>query len=109
MIKLLSTDEELKSLDIGLVNARLLCPIDEKLLSILDGAEKIITVEDGNADTGFGAQVSRLMCSRKNPPRVLNIGVPNIPIEAATIPEQDDFCGLSPEKLKAAIMQFSDS
>lgn len=109
MIKLLSTDEELKSLDIGLVNARLLCPIDENLISILDGAEKIITVEDGNADTGFGAQVSRLMCSRKNPPQVLNIGVPNIPIEAATIPEQDDFCGLSPEKLKAAIMQFSDS
>lgn len=109
MIALLSSDEDLISLNLGLVNARLLCPIDESLISILDGADKIITIEDGNADTGFGAQVSRLMCSRKNPPRVFNIGVPNIPIEAATIPEQDDFCGLSAEKLKAAIMQFIGS
>lgn len=107
IIELVENDEQIRSLEIGLVNARLLCPIDEKLISILDGAEKIITVEDGNLDTGFGAQTARLLASRRKPPQIINLGVPNVPIEAASIEEQDEFCGLSKLQLREAILTIA--
>ncbi len=41
--------------------------------------------------------------------RVVNLGVPNIPIEAASIAEQDDFCGLTTEKLRKVILEAVES
>lgn len=107
VIELIRDDEQIKKLDVGLVNARLLCPIDDKLISILDGVKKLITIEDGNFDTGFGAQTARLLSAHSNPPQILNIGVPNVPIEAASIDEQDEFCGLSKEQLRKTIISIA--
>lgn len=107
VIELIRDDEQIKELDVGLINARLLCPIDDKLISILDGVKRLITIEDGNFDTGFGAQTARILSARPNPPQVLNIGVPNVPIEAASIDEQDEFCGLSKEHLRDYIISMA--
>lgn len=107
VIELIRDDEQIKRLDVGLINARLLCPIDDKLISILDGVKKVITIEDGNFDTGFGAQTARILCARPNPPQVINIGVPNVPIEAASIDEQDEICGLSKEQLRKSIITIT--
>ena len=93
-----------EGLDVGLVNARLLCPIEEKHIELFENTRCLITVEDGNADTGFGAQMSRLAAAHGKM-RVVNLGVPNIPIEAASIAEQDDFCGLTTEKLRKVILE----
>lgn len=68
------------------MNARLLCPIEEKHIELFENTRCLITVEDGNADTGFGAQMSRLAAAHGKM-RVVNLGVPNIPIEAASIAE----------------------
>lgn len=107
VIELIRDDGQIKKLDVGLVNARLLCPIDDKLISILDGVKKLITIEDGNFDTGFGAQTARLLSAHSNPPQIFNIGVPNVPIEAASIDEQDEFCGLSKEQLRKTIISIA--
>ena len=97
-----------EGLDVGLVNARLLCPIEEKHIELFESTRCLITVEDGNADTGFGAQMSRLAAAHGKM-RVVNLGVPNIPIEAASIAEQDDFCGLTTEKLRKVILEAVES
>ena len=97
-----------EGLDVGLVNARLLCPIEEKHIELFENTRCLITVEDGNADTGFGAQMSRLAAAHGKM-RVVNLGVPNIPIEAASIAEQDDFCGLTTEKLRKVILEAVES
>lgn len=92
-----------EGLDVGIVNARLLCPIEDKHIELLQNTRCLITIEDGNADTGFGAQLSRLAAERGTM-RVINLGVPNVPIEAASIAEQDEFCGLTVEKLRTVIL-----
>ena len=107
VINLVENDPELKNMEIGIVNARLLCPIDDELLDMLTPARVIITVEDGSRDTGFGAQIARIMCSRLNSPRVVTLGVPSIPIEAGSVDEQDEFCGLSEAKLAETIKSIA--
>lgn len=95
-------------LDVGLINARLVCPISEKMLATLDGAETVITIEDGNRETGFGAQVARLLCERGGV-RVINLGVPSYPICAASPAQQDEECGLSVERIRATIINCIES
>ncbi len=99
-------NEELFANKVGLVNARLLCPIDSQLIDGIEFAKIIITVEDGCKDVGFGTQVAEILSSRNNSPKVIRLGVPQIPVEAASIDEQDDFCGLSKDKLTETIKNY---
>lgn len=91
---------------IGLVNVRLICPLSENLIKLFDNAECVITVEDGNLDSGFGAQLARRLSEREKPPRVINLGVPNIPIEAASVSQQDEFCHLTESAFTETIKKY---
>ena len=91
---------------IGLVNVRQICPLSEELIKLFDDAECVITVEDGNLDSGFGAQLARRLSEREKPPRVINLGVPNIPITAASVAQQDEFCGLTEDKFTETIEKY---
>ncbi len=93
-----------EGLSVGLINARLLCPIGERELNMLEGAQCAITIEDGSGDTGFGAQLARLACARGRL-RVITMGVPNVPITAASPAEQDEFCGLTAESIRQMILK----
>ena len=90
-------------LGVGLYNARSIRPMDEAVLEKLSHAHYLITVEDGIADDGFGAQVARYMSSRGCGTKVLCVGVPNRVIEQGSVAEQDDECGLSAAKLRETI------
>lgn len=92
-----------EGLDVGIINARLVCPITEALLAVTDGAQTLITIEDGSRDTGFGAQVARLMCDRGGV-RVKTLGIPNYPVCAASPSQQDEECGISVERIRETIM-----
>lgn len=91
---------------VGLINARLLCPIDSQLIAGLESAKIIITVEDGCKEVGFGTQIAGILSSGNASPKVIRLGIPQVPIEAASIDEQDDFCDLSKEKLTEIISNF---
>ena len=93
-----------EGLDVGLVNARLICPITEKNYACLKGAEILITVEDGSRDTGFGAQIARRACE-KGGVRVRTLGVPSYPICAASPKQQDEECGLTVESIKNTVIE----
>ncbi len=91
--------------DVGLINARLLCPLGERELRLLDGAQCVITVEDGSRETGFGAQLARLACAEGRL-RVITLGVPAVPITAATPAEQDELSGISEEHIRAEVVKM---
>ena len=93
-----------EGMDVGLVNARLLCPLGERELRLLDGAECVVTVEDGSRETGFGAQLARLACA-EGKMRVITLGVPSVPIGAATPAEQDELSGISAAQIRAAVAE----
>ncbi len=93
-----------EGLDVGLVNARLICPITEKMLDLLRGADTVITLEDGSRDTGFGAQLARLACESGGI-TVKTLGVPSRPICAAAPKQQDELCGLTAEQIRETIIE----
>lgn len=95
-----------KELPVGIVNARVLCPLDDSRLEILNGARYIITVEDGSVDTGFGAQLARLAAGSDENIKVISLGVPNIPIAAASISEQDLLCGLDEGSIRNTVLKY---
>lgn len=104
--RLLETAERAaEGLPVGLINARKLCPLGQKELRMLDGARTIITIEDGSRDTGFGAQLARLACAEGRL-RVLNLGVPQVPIGAASPAEQDELSGLTVDQIRTFIMKY---
>lgn len=103
--EVIKNNKELKD-KIGLINARVLCPITKRELDMLRGVKAILTIEDGNVDTGFGSQIAGLFASDENSPRIINLGVPNIPVEAASIAEQDEYCGLSSGCIEEAVLKL---
>lgn len=94
-----------EGLDCGLINARVLKPIARRDIQKLNGAKLIITVEDGNSDTGFGAQLSRIFSREDRGISVMNLGVPGTPVETATIGEQDEECGLRAQDIHEKILE----
>lgn len=102
---LASAMQAAEGLDAGLVNARLVCPISKNELDRLNGASVIITVEDGSRDSGFGSNLARLAAA-ENRVRVISLGVPNVSIGAASVVEQDEICGISPEKIQQTIKAY---
>ncbi|MBO4878922.1 MAG: 1-deoxy-D-xylulose-5-phosphate synthase, partial [Clostridia bacterium] len=100
-----NAEKACEGLPVGLINARLLCPLGQKELRMLDGARCVITVEDGSRDSGFGAQLARLACAEGNL-RVLTLGVPSVPICAATPAEQDELCGLTVDQIRQVVLKY---
>lgn len=89
-----------KDLDVGLVNARFLSPMDEDILNVLrEACRHVVTVEDGIVS--FGDRVAlRLM-----PVRVTRLGVPNEAIRQGTVAAQRAYCGLRREDIIRAVQE----
>jgi len=85
----------------GLVNARFIRPMDEEMLrSIAHKARRIITIEDGIVSGGMGSRIAdRFSGSIK----VTRLGVMEIPVQQASVEEQDMLCGMDCESIKRAI------
>ncbi len=72
-----------RKIDAGVVNARFIRPLDKELLERLcKDVKRIVTIEEGVLDGGFGSAVLEFM-ERENlrPMRVKRIGLPDIFIE----------------------------
>lgn len=95
--------EVCSELNVGLYNARSIRPMDENVLEKISHAHYVITVEDGVVNDGFGTQVAAYMSAKGCGTKVVCVGVPNRVVEQGSVPEQDEECGLSVEKLKETI------
>lgn len=84
-----------KGLSVGVVDARFVKPMDEKiLLEQSAGAKLVVTVEENSVVGGFGEGVLRLLEEKGARKDVLVLGVPDRFIGHGTVAEQMVECGL---------------
>lgn len=82
-----------KGTDAGVVNARFIKPMDEKMLEkIANISQNVITLEDGIKYGGMGSAIKEYLAGRV---RVNVLGVGEEPVMHASIAEQDELCGIS--------------
>ncbi|MCD8194397.1 MAG: 1-deoxy-D-xylulose-5-phosphate synthase [Tannerellaceae bacterium] len=82
-------------------------PLDVELLKeIGETFDKVVTVENGVIQGGFGSAVLEFMADHGYTPQVRRIGVPDQYIEHGTIPELYKLCGLDAESIAAVLRSF---
>lgn len=97
-----------KGLQIKLINARFVKPIDKKwLLENLQGIKTIVTVEENVLSTGYGSAIRELLGEENF--NIHSIGIPDQFIEHGSQPILRDLVGLSAEKLMEQFAQIYSS
>jgi 1-deoxy-D-xylulose-5-phosphate synthase len=95
-------------LDATLANMRFVKPLDEELvLSLADGHELLVTVEENALAGGAGSAVNECLAHQGRVVRTLNLGLPDRFIAQGTRDEQLAECGLNAagilESVRAAL------
>src|SRR6267142_2799427 len=98
--ELLATD----GLDVSVVNARFLKPMDREMLDVLAQTHKLlVTVEDGTVVNGFGAALAALVQTTAPDVRVVALGVPDRTYEHAPRAQQLAEVGLTGDGIAGRI------
>jgi len=94
-----------EGLDIGVINARFVKPLDkEVILKAVETLPVVVTVEEGTVEGGFGSAVLEAANAAGLDTRnIVRRGIPDRFIEHGDRNELLSDCGLSPDKLVAAI------
>ena len=92
---------------ITVVNMRFVKPLDEQVLrEIKERHSKVVTLEEGVYNGGFGEAVSAWY--KGTPMRVLNITLPDQFIEHGSVTELKKKYGLDPESITKKILSWED-
>lgn len=76
-------------------------PLNEKeIVELISSFETIITVEEGVINGGFGSVINQIILANNINVKVINLGVPDVFIEHATVNEQLKQCGLDVESMQ---------
>ncbi len=90
-----------QSLNVGLVEANTIRPLDDEMLDKLRADCKyMISVEDGLASQGLGMLLTEALPGVK----VLRLGVPETPVPHAAVARQDAMCGMTSQDIRSAIL-----
>ncbi len=99
-----------RGINIKVVDARFVKPLDEELLLDLAADTKaIVTVEENVLAGGFGSAILELLSSRGIRKPVLNIGLPDRFIEHGPRSKLLEVVGLTSEGVSAKITEFLDA
>jgi len=83
---------------------RFVKPLDEEILEEVGRKfKRIVTIEDGSRDGGFGSAVLEWMADHGYTPHIKRLGLPNSFIEHGTVPEQQRVAGIDVESIRKAI------
>ena len=86
---------------------RFVSPLDQEILDeVSDRFEKIITVEDGVIDGGFGSAVAEYFASSDKKPTTLRLGVPDRFVEHGTQQELYRECGFDSDGIIRTVHEF---
>lgn len=91
----------------GLFDMRFVKPIDEELLHhVFSNYSKVITVEDGCVQGGFGSAVLEFMADNGYSSQVKRLGIPDKIVEHGTQPELWAECGYDEEAVYQTALQM---
>jgi 1-deoxy-D-xylulose-5-phosphate synthase len=94
---------ESKGISSTVVNARFVKPLDKELIiRLAKGSDKVVTVEEGDLEGGFGSAVAELLDDNDVQKPVKRIGLPSKFIEHGTRNQILDIYGLTAEKIASA-------
>jgi len=98
---------EKKNVRIAHFDMRFVKPIDEKLLhEVFSKYKKVITVEDGCVQGGFGSAVLEFMADHNYYAEVKRLGIPDDVIEHGEQIELQHECEFDPEHIEKAVMNM---
>lgn len=98
---------EQRGINIAHYDLRFVKPLDEKLLhEVFSNYKKIIIVEDGCLQGGFGSAVLEFMVDHNYNAEVRRLGIPDSVIEHGEQIELHNECGFGPEGIEKAIMSM---
>lgn len=101
---------EKQGLRIAHYDMRFVKPLDEKMLHEIFGRfHKIITVEDGCVQGGFGSAVLEFMSDHQYTAQVKRLGIPDQVIEHGEQPELYQECGFGPAGIEEAVHTLVES
>jgi len=98
-------EKENASLSVAHYDMRFLKPLDEQLLSEVGRKfKRIVTVEDGVRNGGFGSAVMEWMADHGYMPRITRLGLPDSFVEHGTVAELRKIVGIDKESIKQSII-----
>ncbi len=97
-----------KGLDIGVINARFVKPLDTAILDqALKASPRVVTVEDNALCGGFGSAVAEYLTAQDKPFTLLRLGLPDEFVEHGKVSLLQERLGLTPEKMAEKISTWS--
>jgi len=98
---------EKKNIRIAHFDIRFVKPIDEKILhEVFTKYKKVITVEDGCVQGGFGSAVLEFMADYNYSAEVKRLGIPDDVIEHGEQIELHKECGFDSEHIEKAVINM---
>lgn len=96
-----------QGIEVAHYDLRFVKPIDEELLhEVFKNYSKVITVEDGCVQGGFGSAVLEFMADNQYQAHVRRLGIPDQIIEHGEQIELHDECSFGPEGIEKAIIEL---
>jgi 1-deoxy-D-xylulose-5-phosphate synthase len=98
---------EKQNINIGLYDMRFVKPLDEAMLhEIFSNYTKVITVEDGCVQGGFGSAILEFMAEHNYKAEVKLLGIPDAVVEHGEQLELHRECGFDPEGIERTVMEM---
>ncbi len=98
---------EKQNIKVAHVDMRFVKPIDEKLLhEVFTKYKKVITIEDGCVEGGFGSAVIEFMADHNYSAEVKRLGIPDAIIEHGEQLELQHEAGFDPEHIEKTVLQM---
>jgi 1-deoxy-D-xylulose-5-phosphate synthase len=101
---------EKQNIQVGHYDMRFVKPLDEALLhEIFSTYRKILTIEDGVIQGGFGSAILEFMADHNYHAEVKRLGIPDAVIEHGEQLELHRECGFDPDGIELAVMTMLES
>ena len=94
-----------KGIEATVINMHTVKPLDKDIISDnIKGKKLIVTIEEAQVKGGLGSAVAEFICTQKDAPKMMILGVQDIFPHAGSYPYLLDQCGLSVEKIEQSII-----
>ena len=99
-----------KNLSVGHYDMRFVKPIDEDILhEVFANYKKVITVEDGCIQGGFGSAVLEFMADNNYQAEVRRLGIPDRVVDHGEQIELHRECGFDADGIERAVVEMMES
>src|SRR5688572_27653523 len=98
------------NIEVGHFDMRFAKPLDEQLLhEIFSQYNKILTVEDGSIQGGFGSAIIEFMADHNYRAEIRRLGIPDRIVEHGEQLELHKECGFDPDGIAQAVVEMLES